>query len=72
MKRTKKEPAALPDFKLMAHCAAALAAGVDPIEIYKYADEYAFDPATERLAEIYRRHKARQAARPRKAGEVRP
>ncbi len=32
-----------------------LAEGVDPIEVYKYAGKYAFDPCTKHVVEIRRK-----------------
>ena len=64
MKLTKKQAAAKHDLDLMTLAAANLAEGVDPIEVYKYAGKYAFDPCTEHIAEIYRRYKAAQRMRP--------
>ena len=45
--------------KLMEIAAANLADGVDPIEVFKHAPQFAFDPMTEFIAEAYRRHQAR-------------
>ncbi len=64
MKLTKKQAAAKHDLDLMTLAAANLAEGVDPIEVYKHAGKYAFDPCTEHIAEIYRRYKAAQRMRP--------
>ena len=52
-----------PDFKLMTKAAIALGRGVDPIEVFEHYGKMAFDPAAEKLAEIYRRYAARQKAR---------
>ena len=53
----------VPDFKLMTRAAIALGQGVDPIEVFEHCGKMAFDPAAEKLAEIYRRYAARQKAR---------
>ena len=45
--------------ELMELAAANLADGVDPIEVYKYAPQWAFHPMVEFMAEAYRRHQAR-------------
>ncbi len=63
MKLTKEQAAAKHDIDLMTLAAANLAEGVDPIEVYKHAGKYAFDPCTEHIAEIYRRQKAAREAR---------
>ncbi len=63
MARAKKQDASWPDFDLMARAGAALGRGVDPIEVFEYCGKWAFDPAAEKLAEIYRRYAARQKAR---------
>ena len=52
-----------PDFKLMTRAGIALGQGVDPIEVFEQCGKWAFEPAAEKLAEIYRRYAARQKAR---------
>ena len=59
MARTKKNCPGIDDFELMLKAAQNLADGVDPIEVFKHAPQFAFDPATEFIAEEYRRHQAR-------------
>ena len=63
MARTKKQNALCLDFKLMTRAGVALGRGVDPIEVFEHCGKWAFEPAAEKLAEIYRRYKARQKAR---------
>ena len=72
MKLTKEQAAVYHEMELMERAGAALAAGFDPIEVFKRCGKWAFDPAAEQIAEIYRRQKAARKARPRKAGEARP
>ncbi len=83
MARTQKNHAGIDDFALMEKAAQNLADGVDPIEVFKHAPQFAFDPMTEFIAEAYRRHQARhpeeyrkylaeRTARLRKAQGARP
>ncbi len=47
---------------LLEPAGALLAAGIDPIEVYKRCGDWAFDPAAEQIAEIHRRSKAADPA----------
>ena len=67
MRLTKKQAADFKRFELIERAGAALAAGFDPTEVFKHYGKWAFDPAAEQIAEIYRRRKAADPA-----GEARP
>ena len=47
---------------LLAPAGALLAAGIDPIEVYKRCGDWAFDPAAEEIAETHRRRNAADVA----------
>ena len=59
------------DFALKERAAMDLARGADPIEVYEYAPDKAFDRDTEQLAEIFRDVFRRRAERRRGNGKTR-
>lgn len=73
MSLTKKQRMAISiaNFDLQERAAMDLARGADPIDVYEYAPDKAFDRATEELAEIFRDVFRRRAARRRGAAEAR-
>ncbi len=69
MSLTKKQKIdiSIADFALIERAAMDLARGVDPIEVYEYAPDKAFDRETEQWAEIFRDVFRRRAERRRRA-----
>ncbi len=62
MALTKKQDDEFRSMELLEKAGAALAAGFDPATVFKHCGHWAFDPAAEQIAEIYRRRKAADSA----------
>ena len=63
MALTKKQRDEFRSMELLEKAGAALAAGFDPVQVFKHCGHWAFDPAAEQIAKIHRRRKAADVAR---------
>ncbi len=67
--KKRKIDISIADFALRERAAIDLARGADPLDVYEYAPDQAFDRETEHLAEIFRDVFRRRAERARGSRE---